>query len=277
MSPDVAIALQKLMLMFQPHPHNSRSLFEARFRGCREKYGDLPSYMSTASVARDIETIRAALNEDKLYYYGASYGTALGLTYSQLFPDRVGRMIFDGVEDIVKDRTPEGWAEAALVDTMRAYQDGFITECIQAGPDACALARGSGVGNNTDSPQALRKRLDDLFAALIEQPMPGTNAVVGPGVVRFQNLNDVFGMGLYKPKKWPGAASMVNDLLNGNATQMLDFISTFRFQADPNQCPVVTDKADGDAFNIVVCADAYDAPQLDLDQWLVLWKNMTDT
>ena len=260
--------LQKLLLT--SHFHIPRSLFEARFRGCREKYGDLPSYMSTASVARDVETIRAALNEDKLYYYGASYGTALGLTYTQLFPDRVGRMIFDGVEDIVKDRTPEGWASAALTDFMRAYQDGFITECIQAGPDACALAQGN------DSPQALRKRLDDLFAALIERPAPGTNAALGPGIVRFQNLNDVFGMALYKPKSWPRAATMINNLLNGNATELLDFIGAFRFQADPDQCPIVTDKSDGDAFNIVVCADAYDAPVRDLDQWLALWKNLTD-
>jgi pimeloyl-ACP methyl ester carboxylesterase len=36
------------------------------------------------------------LGNQKLDYYGASYGTYLGQTYATIFPDRVGRMVLDG-------------------------------------------------------------------------------------------------------------------------------------------------------------------------------------
>ena len=37
------------------------------------------------------------MKDDTLTYLGKSYGTMLGATYAELFPDRVGRMVLDGV------------------------------------------------------------------------------------------------------------------------------------------------------------------------------------
>ena len=42
--------------------------------------------MGTDSVARDLESIRQALGEAQINYYGASYGTLLGERYLALFP-----------------------------------------------------------------------------------------------------------------------------------------------------------------------------------------------
>lgn len=75
------------------------------------------AHMSTASVARDMleivervdelrngkmgeeEEEEGCPSEAKLNYLGLSYGTFLGNTFASMFPDRVGRMVLDGVVD----------------------------------------------------------------------------------------------------------------------------------------------------------------------------------
>lgn len=52
-------------------------------------------HMTTANTARDMDAIRAALGEDRLSFYGASYGTALGSAYASLFPERSDRVVVD--------------------------------------------------------------------------------------------------------------------------------------------------------------------------------------
>ncbi|WP_030343081.1 alpha/beta hydrolase [Streptomyces sp. NRRL S-1022] len=52
-------------------------------------------HASTRNTARDIDVIRAALGEKKISYLGSSYGTYLGQVYTQLFPNRVDRVVLD--------------------------------------------------------------------------------------------------------------------------------------------------------------------------------------
>lgn len=57
--------------------------------------GDL---VGTAFVARDLMQIVDALDEDGLLrYWGVSYGTILGATVAAMFPDRMDKVIVDGV------------------------------------------------------------------------------------------------------------------------------------------------------------------------------------
>jgi len=55
--------------------------------------------MTTADSARDMDSIRAALGQQKITYYGFSYGTYLGQVYSTLFPSHVRRLIMDSNVD----------------------------------------------------------------------------------------------------------------------------------------------------------------------------------
>lgn len=77
---------------------------------CSEVIGgptDAGPYMTTAINARDIIRIIdafAATDDGKrapdaslLNYYGDSYGTYLGETFASMFPDRVRRLVLDGV------------------------------------------------------------------------------------------------------------------------------------------------------------------------------------
>lgn len=66
---------------------------------CAENTGDLLAEVDTVSAARDLDLLRAALGDDELNYLGYSYGTFLGATYAELYPERVGRLVLDGALD----------------------------------------------------------------------------------------------------------------------------------------------------------------------------------
>ncbi|WP_337824071.1 alpha/beta hydrolase [Amycolatopsis sp. A1MSW2902] len=54
-------------------------------------------YVTTANTARDMDRIRAALGEQKISYFGLSYGTYLGGVYASLFPGQTDRVVLDSV------------------------------------------------------------------------------------------------------------------------------------------------------------------------------------
>ncbi len=70
------------------------------FAGCVDNTGPLIGHVTTVETARDMDVLRSALREETLTYFGASYGTKLGATYAELFPDRVGRFVLDGAVDV---------------------------------------------------------------------------------------------------------------------------------------------------------------------------------
>ena len=63
---------------------------------CASNARDLLPYVGTASSARDMDILRAALGESRLTYLGKSYGTVLGASYAQQFPSRVRALVLDG-------------------------------------------------------------------------------------------------------------------------------------------------------------------------------------
>jgi len=58
---------------------------------------EFAAQMTTANVARDMDTIRAALGADKINFYGASWGTGIGANYRSLFDSHVERMWLESV------------------------------------------------------------------------------------------------------------------------------------------------------------------------------------
>lgn len=74
----------------------------------------ITNHMTTADTARDLDLIRQAVGDDKLTYYGISYGTYLGATYAAMFPDAVRAMIIDGVLD------PVAWAKGRNGSAQRS-------------------------------------------------------------------------------------------------------------------------------------------------------------
>jgi pimeloyl-ACP methyl ester carboxylesterase len=63
---------------------------------CTDESLDLAVHVGTNNAARDLDLIRDALGDDELSYVGFSYGTRLGATYAELFPDNVRALVLDG-------------------------------------------------------------------------------------------------------------------------------------------------------------------------------------
>lgn len=111
----------------QPGPvteKEARKLYDDLVKRNRECARSDPAFLSrltTANVARDVDRIRAALDEPKISFYGVSWGTGLGAVLRSLFPGKVGRMWLDSVmhPDFWSDAISEDRPEAAARDFQR--------------------------------------------------------------------------------------------------------------------------------------------------------------
>ncbi|MGY2062755.1 alpha/beta fold hydrolase, partial [Nocardia gipuzkoensis] len=77
---------------------------------CRSAAGDLLPHITTRNTARDMDVIRAVLGEERINYFGVSYGTYLGAVYTQMFPQRTDRVVLDSAAD------PGQWAIGTFRD-----------------------------------------------------------------------------------------------------------------------------------------------------------------
>jgi len=94
--------------------------------GCQRRSGDLLPFMDTASTARDMDQIRAAVGDSKLTYLGFSYGTFIGQWYAKLFPTRVRALSLDGVLD---PTIPANESLRALVVGFEQNLQAFLADC----------------------------------------------------------------------------------------------------------------------------------------------------
>jgi pimeloyl-ACP methyl ester carboxylesterase len=126
---------------------------------CLKHSGALLGHVSTVEAAKDMDILRALVGDRKINYFGASYGTFLGATYANLFPQRVGRMVLDGAEDPALSRRQFGLAQA---EGFQTALDAYIDDCIQQ-PD-CPLGG--------DREAALQK-ISEFLDQLDRHPLPG--------------------------------------------------------------------------------------------------------
>ena len=114
-------------------------------RRCQARVGWLLPHLSTANVARDLDLLRRAVGDAKLSYVGYSYGTYLGATYANLFPDKVRVLALDGNTDppayTIGPRlsVPFVRVNSHLAASETLQQ--FFTLCEEAG-QRCAFADG---------------------------------------------------------------------------------------------------------------------------------------
>ncbi|KAI0100677.1 TAP-like protein-domain-containing protein [Nemania sp. FL0031] len=184
--------------------------------------------INTAFTARDAMQIVDAVEEDKLLrYWGLSYGTDIGATLAALFPDRVEKILIDGVFSPIQyfyDRTDsEGFASAD--DTFSE----FFRQCVST-PEVCTLARNH---PNTTAKQ-LESAAYDLIEELKYRPIAHRGVILG-----YQELKIAIRFALYTPYTWLSLDSILNAFLAEprNETLAGDTLNEFLFDEGGSLVP----------------------------------------
>ena len=166
---------------------------------CVENTGDLLGNLDAASVARDMDVIRAVLGDEKLTYLGYSYGTYLGAVYAELFPEKVGRMVLDGaVDPLVGDLDALATQMAGFESAYRA----FLEFCFDSGD--CPFS---------GSVESAMRQTENLILDAGDDGLRSSDgreldtATIGTGLI--QNL--------YSQSLWSRLVQMLADLEAGDA------------------------------------------------------------
>jgi len=176
---------------------------------CRQRGGAVLDHMATADVARDLDLMRRAVGDRRLTYVGYSYGSFLGVTYANLFPNRIRALVVDGVLDPVAWTT--GIGNEALTQPFstrvrsdagaQATLDEFFRLCDEAGSGGCAFA-----GDASARFAALAGR---LRAGPIEITDPETGEVFPFGYPDL--IGEALGA-MYGSASWPFFAQFLAEL-----------------------------------------------------------------
>jgi pimeloyl-ACP methyl ester carboxylesterase len=103
-------------------------------RTCREASGPLFDHVDTLSNVQDLDRLRELLGEEKLNFAGFSYGSRIALLYADVLPERVGRLVVDGVIDPTSDGAD--FIEGATRAMEQAFTD-YVAGC--ADRESCPL------------------------------------------------------------------------------------------------------------------------------------------
>ncbi|GAA4746400.1 alpha/beta hydrolase [Nocardioides endophyticus] len=183
-------------------------------RGCAELSGDLAAHVTTVEAARDMDVLRSTLGESTLTYYGASYGTELGATYADLFPDRVGRLVLDGAVDVALSSREQTLQQAAGFETaLRAY----VQDCVDDGD--CVLG---------DSLEAGLARVKQLLDDTDAEPLPTS----GDRDLAVGNAFYGIVLPLYSADYWPALTAGLKQALGGDGTLLLRFSDLYASRGD---------------------------------------------
>lgn len=139
-------------------------------RVCKERNGELLEHVSTADTARDLELLRLAVGAPSLNYLGVSYGTFLGATYANLFPDRIRSMILDGNVDPTAF-TNRGVRTTDSSTGLRLGSDRALARSLNAMLERCGRAKRTACAFSAGSPGATKTKFERLLQRLQAAPV----------------------------------------------------------------------------------------------------------
>ncbi|MGX1220125.1 alpha/beta fold hydrolase [Streptomyces ambofaciens] len=116
-------------------------------------------YIGTSHTARALDLMRYLLGDERLHYFGVSYGTALGAVYAHLYPSHVGRLVLEASVDPTEDLNEE---QLSQVKAVQAAFDRFAAHC---------AARISHCPNG-EGPEEAARRMACLSDRLEIEPAP---------------------------------------------------------------------------------------------------------
>jgi pimeloyl-ACP methyl ester carboxylesterase len=229
--------------------------------------GSAVNYVNTVATATDMlhytKVLAKSKNEDpeksQLWYYGVSYGSVLGSTFASLFPDRIGRLIIDGVVDV--ENYYQGKWSTNLLDADEAAEY-FFTTCYDAGSSRCGMW--------ADSPEAIKERYNKIVENLKEHPLIAVNTDVQdyPYIITYADLQQLLLSVPYAPVTYhPILDAVLVGIESGDASLAAQVLGT---GVIPDTCtPIDSDYEDYESRLFIACNDANGRNLLnDYDDWL---------
>ena len=178
---------------------------------CQANSGDLLPYVTTNNTARDMDLLRHALGDERLNYFGISYGTELGAVYAHLFPENVGRTVLDAVVDPNPDPVAQSLLDA----------EGFQL-ALEHYLEDCATDPGCPTGGDVETGVAtIETLLDDLAAEPLPTDDPdGRMLTSGLGMTGIASA-------LYSEESWEYLTMALDEALNAGSGDTLLLLADF--------------------------------------------------
>ena len=174
---------------------------------CAQRGGAIIDHMSTANVARDLDLLRRAVGDSRLSYAGYSYGSYVGATYANMFPNNVRALLVDGVLDPIAWSTGTDETRSLPFSTRLHSDQGtyatlrqFFSLCNE-GRANCAFSEGSP-----------RRRYDELAERLRHDPVELPDGEGGTFELGYDELVAFTTSAMYAPDFWPTFAELLNEV-----------------------------------------------------------------
>ncbi|KAA0935236.1 alpha/beta hydrolase [Streptomyces apricus] len=164
-------------------------------KGCEKSAGKLLGHVSTTDTARDMDLMRHVLGDDRMHYFGISYGTELGGVYAHLFPGKVGRLVLDAVVD------PSAGTVGHAENQARGFQRALEDYLKSTGRD----------------PKKGSREIAALLERIDSKPLPASG---GRELTQQLALTGVI-YPLYSKASWPALTSALEAAEEGDGTELL--------------------------------------------------------
>jgi pimeloyl-ACP methyl ester carboxylesterase len=203
-------------------------------RSCEQNSGKLLARIGTMDSARDIDIIREVLGEGRTDYFGASYGTELGATYADLFPERVGRMVLDGALD------PSVSSQQLGLGQLRGFQ-----RAVSAFIDDCIARDGCPIGPSADQAE---QQIISLLESIDASPLSSDSARdVTESLATTGMIAAMYDQG----SGWPALRLGLDQALQGDGTVLLALADSY---SERNPDGTFASNVN-DAFPAISCTD----------------------
>lgn len=204
-------------------------------RECVAKNRTILSFVGTNNSARDMDTIRRALGEDTISYFGFSYGSELGAAWASMFPGTVRAAVLDGAS-----APNEPLIESSLqqITGFELAVEKFLSRC--STDDTCLFH------NDGDA----RGAFERLMTSLDQTPIEG--APGRPKVNRDVATTAVV-QAMYHKQFWPSLENSLAAAQAGDGSGLLALHDSYYQRSFDG-----TYRNYLEAFQVISCADTPD-------------------
>ena len=161
-----------------------------------------------------LERCRWRKGEEKIMFWGVSYGTIIGQTFASMHPERISRFVLDGVVS-----TSDYYSSNRTYSIQKADVafDQFFDYCSQSGSNHCPFYADK-------DPQSIKLRYYEMLSSLKHNPImvPASNTR-SPDVITMADIMFQVKEAVYCPlQKYPPLAQLMADLSRKNGSSLAD-------------------------------------------------------